>query len=185
MRQQQHARLKRGERREVVQKLFHHPLGIRRIVHRITVCIHRRRSPLNMPYRPNCQYSAVNRAGSSRSMGWIWIPAWYVRYDRPSIWYAVLLAGSVAACMTAPMTIRPLFKCQPVCSSACLPACLPVYLIARPLVCPIASGSMLWRGMPAWYLCYDRHSPRYAVLLAGPFASKLFLLACLFACVPA
>ena len=50
MRQQQHARLKRGERREVVQKLFHHPLGIRRIVHHITVCIHSRRSPM-LPVR--------------------------------------------------------------------------------------------------------------------------------------
>ena len=30
----------------MVQKLFHHPLGIRRIVHPITVCIHSRRSPV-------------------------------------------------------------------------------------------------------------------------------------------
>ena len=34
----------------MVQKLFHHPLGIRRIVHHITVCIHSRRSPL-LPVR--------------------------------------------------------------------------------------------------------------------------------------
>ena len=27
----------------MVQKLFHHPLGMRRIVHHITVCIHSRR----------------------------------------------------------------------------------------------------------------------------------------------
>ena len=34
----------------MVQKLFHHPLGIRRIVHHITVCIHSRRSPM-LPVR--------------------------------------------------------------------------------------------------------------------------------------
>ena len=34
----------------MVQKLMHHPLGIRRIVHRITVCIHSRRSPM-LPVR--------------------------------------------------------------------------------------------------------------------------------------
>ena len=34
----------------MVQKLFHHPLGIRRIVHHISVCIHSRRSPM-LPVR--------------------------------------------------------------------------------------------------------------------------------------